>query len=207
MEKHKLKNMPFRLYLFFFILLFLFACDSEINYTPKPRAYPKIEFPKKAYQSFEEDYCHFTFEYPQYASIEQDTLFFNEKPADPCWFDIFVKDFDCRIHCTYYPINAKNSFEKLNSDAFKMSREHVAKAEFVDPEPVKTTSGATGFVFKLEGPVATPCQFFLTDSTHHFMRAALYFNAKIRPDSLAPLIDFIEKDIEHMIETFKWNEK
>ena len=197
--------MLFRLFLSFFSLLFFFACDNDINYTPKPRGYPKIEFPKKAYQKFSEDYCQFSFEYPTYASIEQDTLFFDEQPADPCWFDIFVKNFDCRIHCSYYPISAKNSFEKLNSDAFKMSREHVAKAEFVDPQPIKTSNGVSGFIFKLDGPVATPCQFFLTDSTNHFMRGALYFNTKTRPDSLAPLIDFMLIDIEQMINTFKWN--
>lgn len=192
--------------LFFLCLSFLLiACDDDgVVLSPKPRAYPKIEFPKKEYQSFDKDYCSFQFEYPAYASIEQKTLFFDEQPIDPCWFDIYVEQFDARIHCSYYPIDEENSFEDLNYDAFKLSNKHVSKAEFIDPQPFTTENGVSGFKFKLDGPVATPYQFFVTDSTNHFLRGALYFNTKARPDSLAPLVDFFVADIEHMFQTFEW---
>ena len=41
-----------------------------------------------SYQKFDANYCQFTFEYPKYASIEQDKQFFDEKSPSECWFNI-----------------------------------------------------------------------------------------------------------------------
>ena len=49
--------------LLIFSLLFIFilqSCEEQI-FTPKPRAYPKIDFPEKAYQPFNESACDFKF--------------------------------------------------------------------------------------------------------------------------------------------------
>lgn len=186
--------------------MLLLACQENNLNIPKPRAYPKIEFPEKKYISFDESYCHFTFERPAYTEIEQDTLFFNEKPVDPCWFNIYYPDFNCRIYCSYFPIDEKNPFSKLNKDAFNLAMEHNRKATYIDEVKFEKPNGVSGFVFNLEGPVATPFQFYMTDSTHHFLRGALYFDTQVRPDSLAPLYEFVKVDISHMINTFAWTE-
>ncbi len=183
----------------------LFQSCEEVIYTPKPRAYPKVVYPEKVYQSFDKNYCKFTFEYPEYAKIEQDTLFFNEKPVDPCWFDILIPAFNAKIHCSYYPINSVNTFDKLNSDAFDLASKHNLKANYIDDLVIKKPNGVSGIAFNLEGEVASPFQFFLTDSTTHFVRGALYFNTQSRPDSLAPVKDFVKTDIMHLINTFEWN--
>ncbi|NND07543.1 MAG: hypothetical protein HKN87_14290 [Saprospiraceae bacterium] len=185
------------------LFLFLAACEQAPS-VPKPRAYPKVEFPERTYVTFDESYCSFTFEMPSYAKVQQDTVFFNEKPIDPCWFDIYYPDFDCRIYCSYYPITDENPFERLNSDAFRLAMEHNKKATFIDELPFSKPNGVSGIIFNLEGPVATPFQFYVTDSTQHFMRGALYFNSKIRPDSLAPMHEFVKEDITHMVNTFAW---
>lgn len=199
--------MRYSFLLFIFFGLFIYACnDDGVVLSPKPRAYPKIEFPSKSYQAFDKDYCNFSFEFPTYATVEQKELFFDEKPTDPCWFDMYIEQFDARIHFSYYPIDEVNTFEKLNFDAFKLSNKHVNKAEFIDPQPFTTKKGINGFKFRLDGPVATPYQFFMTDSTNHFLRGALYFNTKARPDSLAPLVDFFVEDMEKMFETFQWTD-
>jgi len=52
--------------------------------------------------------------------------------------------------------------------------------------------------------VATPYQFFLTDSTHHFFRGALYYDATPNQDSLAPVNAFLLEDIQHILNTFRW---
>lgn len=184
-------------------MLLLQSCE-EIIYTPKPRAYPKVVYPVKDYQPFNESYCQFSFEYPTYASIEQDTLFFDERPANSCWFDIVIADFDARVHCSYHPIDQENTFDKLNTDAFNLANEHNLKANYIDDLRIQKPNGVSGIVFNLEGAVASPFQFFLTDSTNHFLRGALYFNTKSRPDSLAPVKDFVKTDIMHLINTFEW---
>ena len=185
----------------------LFQSCEEVIYSPKPRAFPKVVYPEKNYQPFDEGYCEFTFQYPQYATIQQDTLFFDEKPAHPCWFDIVMPDFDARIHCSYYPIDKVNTFDKLNADAFDLASKHNLKANYIDDLIIKKPNGVSGIAFNLEGAVASPFQFFLTDSTTHFLRGALYFNTQSRPDSLAPVKDFVKTDIMHLINTFEWKEE
>ena len=194
-------NTVFSIILVFCFLLF--ACE-DIVYTPKPRGFPKVDYPEKSYTSFEADYCNFSFERPEYSVIERDTLFFDEKPIHPCWFDIFIPQYDARIHCSYYPIDEINNFDKLTNDAFVMANKHNLKANYIDDLVIQKPNGIGGIVFNIEGPVASSFQFFLSDTTANFFRGALYFNTQARPDSLKPVIEFVKTDIMHMINTFEW---
>jgi gliding motility-associated lipoprotein GldD len=190
----------------FFILILagILASCNESTPTPKPRAYPRVAYPEKAYQPFDENYCNFTFEYPTYAEIQQDTNFFEEKPAHPCWFDVYMPAFDSRLHVSYYPITPGKSFKNLKDDAFEMLDWHNKKANYIEDRRINLPNGVSGYVFLIDGPAASPLQFYLTDSTHHFLRAALYFNTQVNPDSLAPVYKFVEEDIFKMLETFEW---
>jgi gliding motility-associated lipoprotein GldD len=132
-------------------------------------------------------------------------LFFDEKVKDECWFDIYVAQFDARIHCSYYPIDSKNTLEKLHSDAFTLAGKHNIKADYIDEIKIQKPNHVSGFLFDIEGAAASPFQFYLTDSTKHFMRGSLYFNTESRPDSLQPVFDFMKKDIMHLINTFEWH--
>jgi gliding motility-associated lipoprotein GldD len=186
-------------------LLCLTACGDETPLTPKPRGYPRVVYPEKAYRQFISEDCPFTFEYPVYARIEQDTAFFDERPSHPCWFDVYLPDFDSRIHSSYYDIGGLKSFERLQADAFEMADWHNKRANYIDEIRIDNPEhDVYGFAFSIEGPAASTFQFYLTDSTDHFLRCALYFNARAQPDSLAPFVDFVHEDIEHMIGTFRW---
>jgi len=189
--------------LLFIGCLFWTSCE-ETTYTPRPHGFPKVEYPEGGYQTFDEGYCNFTFEYPTYASIEQDTRFFDEAPAHPCWFDVYYPDFDSRIHFTYYPLKNNDSFEKLKGDAFALAGKHNVRADYIDELRIEKPNQVSGFAFDIKGEAASPFQFYLTDSTNHYLRGALYFNAQARPDSLAPVYDFVKADIMHMINTFEW---
>jgi gliding motility-associated lipoprotein GldD len=190
------------------LLSFLITQCSEPAFTPKPRAYPRVVYPVKEYQSFGEGYCQFTFEYPKYAVIQKDTTFFDEVPAHPCWFNVYMPSFECRIHCSYAPITARNTFDKLKTDAFKMTDWHNKKATYIQETPFAKPNNVKGMIFEVEGPVASQLQFYLTDSLEkkHFMRGALYFYTQARPDSLAPVYEFVRKDVEKMLATFAWRE-
>ncbi len=200
----KIQNWIF-LSIIFFVTIFLQSCsDGETAITPKPRGFPKVVYPEKLYQNFEEGYCNFHFEYPIYAEIQKDEAFFGEKTANECWFDILIPQFNAKIHCTYSPINQSSTAESLRNDAFELAHKHNIKAKYIEELKVNTSNGAKGFIFNLEGDVASPFQFFLTDDENHFMRGSLYFNNKVATDSLAPIFTFVKKDIEHMINTLKW---
>ncbi|MGB3235596.1 MAG: hypothetical protein WBA94_06980, partial [Ferruginibacter sp.] len=69
-----------------------------------------------------------------------------------------------------------------------------------------TKNGVTGVFFKVGGNAATAKQFFLTDSVKNFIRGALYFSSTPNADSLKPVQEFLQKDMEHLINTFRWKE-
>lgn len=190
----------------FLLILCCFACGEETIITPKPRAYPKIDFPEKAYQTFDKNYCSFTFQYPVYTEIVQDTSFFEEQPAHPCWFDIFYPSFDARLHFTYASADDQEALNELKKDAFELADWQNKRANYIEELQIqKQQADVEGMAFDITGPAASPFQFYLTDDERHFVRASLYFNTQINTDSLAPMYDFVKRDITQLIDTFEWN--
>ncbi len=185
-------------------LLFLFSCNS--NYTiGKKKGYFRIEFPEKKYQQFDQPGYPYTFEYPVYATIIKDTTFFEEKPENPWWINIDIPRFAGRIYISYKEIGSRNKMDSLVNDAWKMAyQQHESVSTGITDSLMKTPNGVEGIYFSLGGNTATANQFFLTDSTRHFLRGALYFNATPNADSLGIVNDFLKKDMLHLINTLRW---
>ena len=184
------------------VVVLLVACNSD--YTIKPRGFFKINFPQKSYQSFAQAGFPYTFEYPTYAKVVQDTTFFEQKPENPYWLNIDFPQFGGRIHLSYKNVG-KNNFDSLVNDAFTLSyKQHTYKASAIDPVPFTTPNGMSGVYFSLRGNTATAHQFFITDSVRHFVRGALYFSATPNEDSLRPVNEFLRKDMDRLINTFQW---
>ncbi len=196
---------PAYLYAMLLFAALFTACTSSPP-LPKPRAYPKVVYPEKGYQPYEEEGCPFAFDYPTYARISPDSIHLGDPGYNPCWFDIYFPDFDCRIYCSYYRIGEGKTLEELRDDAFELVDWHNKKANYIQEQRIRRGSDLEGMAFSIEGPAATPYQFFLTDNQTHFFRGALYFNTQINPDSLAPLYQFVEADLNKLIETFEWRE-
>jgi gliding motility-associated lipoprotein GldD len=188
----------------FVAVCFMLSC-REISHPPKPRMYPRVDFPERNLKIFEKDYCNLNFEFPDYAEFVQDSFFFDEKPSHPCWFNLNIKSLNSVIHCSYYPISGQKSFSTLIHDVFNLAGKHNIKANYRKESLVENPENRVyGLIFNIEGPVASPIQFYMTDSTTHFFRGSLYINDKVNPDSTKIIVDFISEDINHMIETFKW---
>jgi len=83
-------------------------------------------------------------------------------------------------------------------------KQHVDVSTGIDDSLMRTPNGVEGVYFSLGGNTATANQFFLTDSTKHFLRGALYFDATPNADSLGIVNDFLKKDMLHLINTLKW---
>ena len=180
------------------------ACEERVD-VPKPRAYPRVVYPEKNYRPFDASYCHFTFDMPTYATLERDTAFFDENPRDECWFNLHVPALNATIYCSYYPLQGRSDFDELVRDAFEMTQKHNIKASYIEEIPVhRPADHVHGIVFNVEGPAASSYQFFLSDSTRHFVRGALYFNTQARPDSLAPVVAFMKEDLNRLVETLRW---
>lgn len=181
------------------------ACDEYVP-VPKPRTYPRVIYPEKAYRPFDAATCPFTFEVPQYAEIQQNISFFDEKPKSDCWFNINVPTLNAQIHCSYYPVTNRARLDELVQDAFSLAQKHNIKANYIEEIPVhRSTARVHGIIFSIEGATASSYQFFVTDSTRNFLRGSLYFNTQARPDSLAPVLDFMRRDVNKLVETLQWN--
>jgi gliding motility-associated lipoprotein GldD len=177
------------------------ACNSD--YTSKPKGYFKIDFPEKKYQSFDEPGYPYSFEYPVYAKVVKDSSFFGEATENPWWINIDFPQFSGKIHISYKSIGV-NKFDKLVNDAYTMTNKHTSKAYSINDSLIQTPNEVRGIYFKVGGNVATANQFFLTDSTKHFLRGALYFDAAPNEDSLGIVNAFLQQDVKHIINTFKW---
>ena len=186
-----------------FLLGLFSACNTDYT-VGKRRGYFKIDFPKKVYTQFDEQGYPYKFEYPVYASVLKDTTFFEERPENPWWINIDFPQFAARVHVSYKDIG-KNKFDSLVNDAFQLSyKQHTYKASAIESEEISTTNGIHGVYFTLAGNTATANQFFLTDSTKHFLRGALYFSATPNEDSISVVNEFLKKDLWHLINTFQW---
>ena len=183
--------------------LILFGCNSDYT-VGKKRGYFKIDFPKKAYRMFDQPGYPYTFEYPVYANIIKDTTFFESKPENPWWINIDFPQFDARVHLSYKEIG-KNKLDSLINDAFQLSyKQHTYKASAIEDSEMVTPNRIHGMYFTLAGNTATANQFFLTDSTKHFLRGALYFAATPNEDSISIVNEFLKKDLFQLINTLKW---
>jgi gliding motility-associated lipoprotein GldD len=197
----KLKKLLYTSLFFVFFSAFL-SCgtDSDDIIIPKPRAYFRIDFPDKKYKLFS-DSCPFEFEYPDYALVVPD----DDPKAEPCWKNIVYPSFKAEINFTYKKIEKNKPLEGYLDDSWLLAIKHQMKASGM-PETVirRDTARVYGLLFEMEGNTASNFQFYLTDSTQHFIRGALYFYARPNYDSLAPVIQFLKKDAEQMISTFRW---
>jgi len=184
--------------------LLLISCNSP--FTPKPTGYFRIPFPEKKYQLFEQAGYPYTFEYPVYATVTKDSMFFGESAENPWWINVNFPQFNGRIYVSYKDIGP-NKFDTLVKHAFTLTGKHSARAYSIDDSLIRTPNKVNGVFFTVGGDVATANQFFLTDSSRHFLRGALYFDAAPNADSLGIVNRFLIEDVKHLINSFKWKNK
>ena len=186
-------------YIFYFCVFLLAACGNDDDfYSPKPKGYFRINFPAKSYTTYDNS-CPFIFDIPKYAAVVPD----KDAKADPCWLNIVFPIFKATIHITYKKVD-KNLSAYLE-DSHELAVKHQVKASGLEEEIVmKDSVKVYGLIYNIEGNAASSLQFYLTDSTTHFLRGSLYFMSRANADSLAPVLGFIKQDIQRMIQSFKW---
>lgn len=181
--------------------IFFTACEK--NYLPKPLGYNRLELPEPAYIKLP-DSLPYSFEISKYAKLLDDTSAINEK----YWIEIYYPLLKSNVHITYKRVgNNQKLLKEFLDDAYTLTAKHQIKASGINEIITKTGKGETAVIAELEGEVPSQFQFTITDSTKNFLRGALYFNTQIDNDSLAPAIEYMKKDIMHMINTFEWNKK
>lgn len=187
------------------LVLAIAAWGCEEKYMPKPRGFFRISFPEKNYRSLADPFPY-QFHYPEYANIEPD----RQNPGQQWWINLEVPENKAEVHISYYNLQNNQKPENfLLAEFMEETRElaykHSIKANAIEERIfINSEDKVFGTVYHIQGNAASPIQFFLTDSTHHFLRGALYIRATPDIDSLKPVIEFLEQDVIHLIETTKW---
>ena len=181
------------------VLLVVTSSCGDSNPQPKPRGYFRIDLPEKQYVTLD-TMSHYSFEYPVYATITPDYHSLHEKD----WVNVEFSRFKGTIHISYKPVN--DNLSEYLEDAHLMITKHISKATGIrDSLIINKERDVYGLMYFLDGEgVASPLQFYLTDSTEHFLRGSLYFKVIPNNDSLQPVIDFITDDVRHLIITLDW---
>lgn len=184
---------------FLLIVLVLFFIGCREKYTPKPYGYFRIDFPEKAWQPFTADSLPFQFEMAATAKPENDTT----PDAESGWLNLSYPQYNAKIHLSYKKITSDSSLLNYLEDCHHMAYTHTVKAESID-EKYFHKEKIFGLVYYIEGNTASSTQFFITDSTRHFLRGALYFHQQPDKDSLAPVISYLREDIINLMESLRF---
>jgi len=184
------------------LLLFIIAFaigGCQDDFQPKPRGYFRIQLPEKEYVAFHPQDYPYSFLLPVYARVSKPGFL-----AEKYWINIDYPRFQARLHISYKPIH--ENLDTLLNDMHNMMNKHIPKANAIDEKMfINDELRIYGMAYDIKGPeAASPYQFYLTDSTQHFLRGALYFNFTPNNDSLKPIIEYLEKDIQKLIESTRW---
>lgn len=176
----------------------LISCNND--YSPKPRGYYRIDLPKKSFKHYSSD-CGFSFDIPNYAVVVNDS----SADAKECWKNIIYKGLNGRLHLSYYALSSPKMFGELVEDSRRLVFKHTVKADGINESRIDNPKTKVhGLYYDIEGNAASSIQFFVTDSSKNFLRGALYFYAPPQSDSIQPVLEFVRKDIERMLESFRW---
>lgn len=179
-------------------LFMLISCGTnEENAIPKPKGFMRLNIPQ-AKNIIYSSACPFEFEYPDFFKIEE-----VKDKNQKCWFNLTMPSLNGKIHFTYSDLD--NNLARFIEDARGYAYKHSAKAQYINERIfANPNNNAYGIMYEIGGNAASSCQFFVTDSTQHFLRGALYFNNVPNADSIKPINDYVLSAIQHLIETTRW---
>lgn len=178
------------------ILLFSFlavGCKEEV--LPKPKAMLRLEYPEIKTGTFETD--DFKFNYNSLSKI---------KEKNSSSITLSYPQMNGTLFLSYKAVT--NNLHELLSDAQKLSYEHAAKADDILEQPfINEEANVFGMLYDVKGDAASQSQFYVTDSTHHFLTGSLYFNIKPNYDSIYPAAIYLQEDIRNLMESLRWKNK
>ncbi len=218
----KTKNIP----IVIAAILLLASCGGR-DYSPKPQAYLRIDMPGHNYWLvdtlpnykpgdtiiFNQDTAivlwsenpyktfPFIFEANQCAELAE-----KDAPKGEVWLDVRYPQWDGVVFLSYRRMHSPDDLKEQIDGSMRFLEQHYQVASGVEEQGYEDRENRVyGTVYYLKGSkVASTCQFWMTDSSTHFLRGSLFLNRTPNNDSLAPVLEYIQADIEHLVETLRW---
>lgn len=186
--------------LWIMMLLFLIAGCGEEMLVPKPPTYLRLELPEHKYIQYSDENCPYTFSVQELFTVKS-----VDGDGNACHKDVDLGPLNGSLHISYIemeePLSTYVNFVNDKVDEHKVMASAIDDWKILRPE-----NNVYCTFFELQGDVASPFQFYLTDSVDHFMSGVVYFNAVPNYDSLKPSLDYLKVDLEYMIKSLQWRE-
>lgn len=180
-----------RLFLSFFIVVFLISCQDDV--LVKPKAKLRLDYPQSDYKRLSSP-CPFSFE------VNTESVPIVKRN---CWVNIAYPYMKGTVYMTYYPV--RNNLDSLLYDAQKLTYDHSIKASnIIEQKRVDSINKVYGMFYMINGEAATPAQFYVTDSAKHFISGSVYFDSKPNYDSIYPAAMYLRNDMRKIMETIRW---
>ena len=180
--------------LFLILPILFFACADDPQ--PKPKGFLALEYPEPEYSRVNLD-CPFSFEKNDLATVA---------PAQvnvPCWLNLEYELMNGSIYLTYQEVNG--NLDSLLRDAQKLPLQHTIMADAIEGDIYTNDIRNTyGMFYEVSGNAASQAQFYLTDSTNHFLTGSVYFDSQPNYDSIVPAANYLKNDIRYLMESLEW---
>ena len=182
----------------FFFTLIIFSCN-ESN-LPKQNGFLRIEFKEPYYSIYEEIDTPFNF---YYNSNSTDLIKIGNNQ-----FLFDYRDLNLSLNLSFYNIKSSQDLEKKSRDFSLILDTHTKKSNGVIlREYDNDYRKIFGKLFEIKGDVASPIQFYLTDSLSNFISGSVNLKFKSNYDSIYPSIQYVKNDVLVLYESINWNIK
>lgn len=185
--------------LFLLVFGFFFGC-KELP-VPKPKIFLNLNYPEAVYEKLDTEYP-FKFDKNKLAIAQS----INSSDEGLTLINLNYSLLNAKVYLTHY--STKDKLSKYISE-FEFGMQNHAKVayEISEQEFENAEAAVFGNYYEITGPVASQSQFYVTDSIHHFLAAALYFEVKPNYDSILPAVRYIQKDMIRILETLEWKDQ
>lgn len=180
------------------LLALLTGCD-ETSFIPKPPTYLRLELPDHTYTTFD-DSCNYSFDISKLYSVSNSP----EENGTTCHKRIDLGPLNATAYIRYWDLKEKPLSFYINGANDEVGRHKLKATNIEDEQIIRPDDHVYGTIFSLEGNVATPFQFYLTDSTNNFIYCEVLFNSTPNYDSLKPSLDYLKVDLARLTQTLKW---
>jgi len=187
----------------FLLLTIVLSISCDNDPLPKPKAFLRLDYPKPKYEEVKTN-LPFTFEKNSLA--DNIGVIKSSKDKKTLGLEVVYPSIKGTIYLTYKKIDSV-SLQLFINDAQSITQAHAKKADAITKQSFANFEQSVyGMFYEVDGNVASQAQFYLTDSINHFLTGSLYFYVKPNYDSILPAADYLKKDIQHIMETLKWEQ-
>lgn len=183
------------------LVILCFSCKDD--FVPKPNAQLRLEYPEAKYSEANLD-LPFSFEINELTEGVQSKVI--KATTESYGVNLEYPSLKGTIFLTYKPIDKKEAnLRAFLRDAQNFTQKHTVKADEIPVTAYENSERRVyGAFAEVKGNVASPAQFYVTDSVNHFLTGSLYFYARPNYDSILPAAHYLQKDIKRIMETITW---